>query len=243
VTIRRGANGNDVRALQLHLVAHGFPVGVVDGDFGPRTETVVRAFQRSRGLTDDGIVGPRTWDELLKPPSAMRPAFPHSRCWPLRCLRDGRKPQVTSGHFTRNPSRPKHNGVDLFYPYRGSDPAMRVGDGGRTSRWWIPPETYACAVWSGRVVAAGDTPTGKRVWLEHMQTRWLAGYFHLDRLDVVLGQLVTIGDSIGRVSDNPKVSDPIHLHFELYLGALGTYPRGTVDPESMLAIAPYLAAV
>lgn len=33
--------------------------------FGPKTEEAVRAFQRSRGLTDDGIVGRLTWEALL----------------------------------------------------------------------------------------------------------------------------------------------------------------------------------
>lgn len=35
-----------------------------DGRFGNGTLEAVRAFQRSRGLTPDGVVGPRTWDAL-----------------------------------------------------------------------------------------------------------------------------------------------------------------------------------
>ena len=35
-----------------------------DGEYGPGTETAVEAFQRSESLTDDGIVGPRTWERL-----------------------------------------------------------------------------------------------------------------------------------------------------------------------------------
>lgn len=46
-----------VRALQTALRAGGFDPGAIDGDLGPNT---VRAFQRSRGLRADGIVGAKT---------------------------------------------------------------------------------------------------------------------------------------------------------------------------------------
>jgi len=64
--IRRGATGDHVRLLQerLALASKGQRI-VVDGSFGPRTEKFVRDFQRQRGLTADGVVGPRTWARLL----------------------------------------------------------------------------------------------------------------------------------------------------------------------------------
>jgi murein L,D-transpeptidase YcbB/YkuD len=37
-----------------------------DGDFGPKTETAVKAFQKRSGLEPDGVVGPLTWAALLK---------------------------------------------------------------------------------------------------------------------------------------------------------------------------------
>ena len=63
-TLRRGARGDAVRALQQQLNAQrqaaGLPAIAVDGAFGPQTEAAVRDFQRSAGLAVDGVVGPAT---------------------------------------------------------------------------------------------------------------------------------------------------------------------------------------
>ncbi|NJM69747.1 MAG: peptidoglycan-binding protein [Scytonema sp. RU_4_4] len=62
-TLRFGDTGSSVRALQRLLVSNGYFVQT-DGVFGALTESAVRAFQSSRGLVADGIVGPRTWAVL-----------------------------------------------------------------------------------------------------------------------------------------------------------------------------------
>lgn len=64
-TLRKGAKGETVELLQELLNVKGISVKV-DGDFGPLTEEAVKAFQKANGLTDDGIVGPKTWDKLCK---------------------------------------------------------------------------------------------------------------------------------------------------------------------------------
>ncbi len=61
--LRRGSFGNSVVELQRKLVAQGYAI-VIDGDFGPMTDFVVRHFQRARGLVVDGIVGSKTWAAL-----------------------------------------------------------------------------------------------------------------------------------------------------------------------------------
>jgi putative chitinase len=53
-TVRKGSKGETVKAVQKALGAKA------DGDFGPGTEAAVIAWQRSRGLVPDGIVGPST---------------------------------------------------------------------------------------------------------------------------------------------------------------------------------------
>lgn len=61
--LRRGSKGQDVVVLQNALAQAGFSV-LADGDFGQNTEDAVKAFQTSKGLTADGIVGRDTWDAL-----------------------------------------------------------------------------------------------------------------------------------------------------------------------------------
>ena len=59
-TYRQGSTGEQVRVIQDKLKRWGYYDGAVDGIFGSATEKAVRYFQRSNGLTDDGIVGART---------------------------------------------------------------------------------------------------------------------------------------------------------------------------------------
>jgi len=65
--LSRGANGAEVQQLQGRLSELGFRPGPADGDFGPRTQEAVRAFQRSQSLAPDGVVGPQTHAALQSP--------------------------------------------------------------------------------------------------------------------------------------------------------------------------------
>lgn len=65
VTLREGVIGADVREAQALLTRAGYrPAGGTDGDFGAGTTIAVKAFQLSRQLESDGILGPRTWTAL-----------------------------------------------------------------------------------------------------------------------------------------------------------------------------------
>ncbi|MHA1529641.1 MAG: peptidoglycan-binding protein [Alphaproteobacteria bacterium] len=57
--LRRGDEGPEVLLLQRALAARGFPPGALDGDFGPRTQAALTAFQRHAGLALDGRAGPQ----------------------------------------------------------------------------------------------------------------------------------------------------------------------------------------
>ena len=64
-SLRKGATGEYVQTLQC-LLNELIDAGLaVDGKFGTKTETAVKAFQAKNGLKADGVVGPKTWAVLL----------------------------------------------------------------------------------------------------------------------------------------------------------------------------------
>ena len=68
--LKKGDNNEDVKKLQIKLGVE--PVG----NFGPKTEEAVKAWQRANGLLDDGIVGDGTWNKMFgtTPAPAATPA-------------------------------------------------------------------------------------------------------------------------------------------------------------------------
>lgn len=64
-TLKKGAQGNITKLLQEKLVKLGYSTNGVDGIFGSGTYSAVREFQKTRGLSADGIVGQNTWRKLL----------------------------------------------------------------------------------------------------------------------------------------------------------------------------------
>ena len=65
--LKKGAKGDQVKALQALLIGYGYSCGSygVDGSFGSATDKAVRAYQKDKGLAVDGSVGPATWSKLL----------------------------------------------------------------------------------------------------------------------------------------------------------------------------------
>jgi peptidoglycan hydrolase-like protein with peptidoglycan-binding domain len=63
--VGQGAQGDMVVWAQEHLVSAGYPIAV-SGSFGAHTLTDVQRFQTARGLTADGVIGPQTWQALLR---------------------------------------------------------------------------------------------------------------------------------------------------------------------------------
>lgn len=64
-TLRQGSGmPPSAPVYHVRLVQEQLGVTPADGRFGAKTRAAVVAFQRGRGLSPDGIVGPKTWDAL-----------------------------------------------------------------------------------------------------------------------------------------------------------------------------------
>lgn len=67
--LQKGSKGEQVKTLQRILHSMGYALGSknpIDGDFGSKTDTAVKAYQKKNGLYVDGVVGQKTWNSLLK---------------------------------------------------------------------------------------------------------------------------------------------------------------------------------
>lgn len=62
--LRNGSRGVYVIILQDALNTLGYVCGNLDGIFGPRTLNALKDYQRSNGLSADGIVGCNTWKKI-----------------------------------------------------------------------------------------------------------------------------------------------------------------------------------
>jgi peptidoglycan hydrolase-like protein with peptidoglycan-binding domain len=56
--LKRGLSGEPVKILQVKLAV------AADGEFGPGTETALKAYQQQHGLKVDGIAGPDTFAQM-----------------------------------------------------------------------------------------------------------------------------------------------------------------------------------
>lgn len=65
-TLKLGSKGKTVEVLQRALAGKGYNVVVIDGDFGSVTDREVRKYQTDNKLFVDGIVGPQTWEALMR---------------------------------------------------------------------------------------------------------------------------------------------------------------------------------
>lgn len=63
-TLKKGSKGDDVKWLQWELTNLGYPVGNIDGIYGPKTEQCVKDYQTK--VFVDGIVGQLTLSKLTK---------------------------------------------------------------------------------------------------------------------------------------------------------------------------------
>lgn len=63
-TLKQGSKGDNVKQLQRLLNNNGAKIAI-DGDYGKKTADAVKAFQKTKKLTVDGIAGTKTINKLM----------------------------------------------------------------------------------------------------------------------------------------------------------------------------------
>ncbi len=71
MSLRVNSRGAQVSKLQAELKAAGISPGKIDGVFGRGTQAAVKRYQAKYRLSVDGVVGPRTWNKLLRRPGVQ----------------------------------------------------------------------------------------------------------------------------------------------------------------------------
>lgn len=122
-TLAYGSRGEEVRELQKALIALGYLKGEADGIFGAQTEKAVKAFQKAKKLTADGLAGKMTRSLLSQAAgsssgpaaaAATAPAAPAA-------------PQATAAPASSGASETSSSGGNLF---NGNYATIRINDTG-----------------------------------------------------------------------------------------------------------------
>lgn len=104
----------------------------------------------------------------------------------------------------------KHEGVDIFSPFR----------------------TPVLAILPGTTRVSESKLGGKVVWLRPEGKDYSLYYAHLDEQTVTDGQIVQVGDTLGRMGNtgNAKTTPP-HLHFGIYTRGGAVDPLPFINPK------------
>ena len=231
--IRYGWSGGVVQALQTRL-----DVAPVDARFGPQTLEAVKAYQRSRGLAVDGVVGPATWKALGGYPCSMGAIPPAGS--DVNIPGEDDEPDSTAPIGSPNAA------YRMPYP-AGVTHRISQGPGGQTSHHTVynrsaidiamPSGSTVTAARSGTVYRVGWTSygAGKQIMIKDASGRCQV-YAHLSEFTVRDGEHVSRGERIA-LSGNTGDSTGPHLHFDVIscsslraLGPVYTYERGSSYP-------------
>jgi peptidoglycan hydrolase-like protein with peptidoglycan-binding domain len=71
-TLRAGARGPEVAAVQAVLIGLGHMAGTPSGHLDGSSTAALQAYQRRFGLTPDGVVGPATWARVREHQAMLR---------------------------------------------------------------------------------------------------------------------------------------------------------------------------
>jgi murein DD-endopeptidase MepM/ murein hydrolase activator NlpD len=206
-----GARGASVKNLQRALRTRGIKVPV-DGAFGARTRAGVRILQRRMRVSPTGVADAAFLRRLgvkmraIAATSPTRPAFGE---FPVPEPNDT-TPSATGFVWPANGLVSSPYGPRWGRMHEGIDIAAPAGRPVRASK-------------AGSIVTAADAGAyGNLVVIDHgngENTR----YGHLSAFDVTKGQVVTIGQVVGRIGSTGR-STGDHLHFEIRFSGVAVNP-------------------
>lgn len=207
---------------------------------------LVKYYQAGEGLVADGKFGPNTHGSMGGPANPAQPSLPlpnvlstaerqavvcptaYRVVWPVARYR-GRKWQVSSEHWLKNPSRAPgaykksngspyggHQGIDIMLQRELDDTPKRELPADRyDGSWWAPPGTKVIAAADGVIVRLRKTSQEGVLAIRHADG-YVTQYRHLvaNSLVVRLGDTVACGSVIGEMGGGG--TGLVHLHFELY---------------------------
>ena len=66
IGLKQGDSGKHVRLLQSRLVQNGYDIGIIDAAFGGATRSALQDWQKSHGVTANGVADEFFWNESAK---------------------------------------------------------------------------------------------------------------------------------------------------------------------------------
>lgn len=146
-TIRKGQKGDRVKALQRSLITLGYLKGSADGVFGNGTFKAVKAFQKAKKLTTDGVAGKKT---LMAIQTALAGGASSPTAAPTAAPAEP-TPAPTEPESGLNPkiSGPSGSSVQLLHWFNDVKPSI---SGGQHLLVYDPATGYS---WTVRVLARG----------------------------------------------------------------------------------------
>jgi hypothetical protein len=159
LTLKSGSTGWAVRDAQLELNQRGFPVGIADGAFGPKTTAGVVTYQKAAQLPVTGVIAANDWKALSGLPYTKVPTVVLTVPAPSVPL-----PPVKIAGFDadgRGDVMGRTAGGDLYlYPgqLRSFSKPMRIGTGWNMFNTLISPGDFTG---DGKADVIGRTPAGK----------------------------------------------------------------------------------
>ena len=126
--LKQNSKGDEVRAIQTFLHGRGLYNGSIDARFGPNTKAAVSAYQKSKFLAADGIVGNLTLAAMLTDGLTLMPS-PDTA--PVGTYPTSFPPRPSFGPLSSNAERAAVFGKFAYVsaPVSGNPEAIRITDG------------------------------------------------------------------------------------------------------------------